>query len=152
MLPFGEGEVDSAARLEPERGAGVIGACRVEALDAERRLHVGVAGPPPLSWTASGTAELTAVLARLSAAAPALPGRPVRQSPSIADTSEPNASRGPVSRSSRSFDRSFASGLSRGVMETAGHGVDTAQLRLTASLCKLLILLEPASGLEPLTC
>ena len=63
---------------------------------------------------ASGTAELTAVLAKLSAAAPALPARPVRQSPPIADTSEPNASRGPVSRSSRSFDRPFASGLSPG--------------------------------------
>ena len=86
---------------------------------------------------------------RLSAPRPVAVGR---------DTSEPNGSRWPVSRNSRSGpgDRWFASGLSRGVTETraetAGHGVDTAQFRSSANLCKLLILLEPASGLEPLTC
>ena len=82
------------------------------------------------------------------------------------DTSEPNGSRWPVSRSSRSGlgaelrqvvcqrpvpGRDRDGGLKRRA-ETAGHGVDTAQLRLAACLCKLLILLEPASGLEPLTC
>ena len=32
------------------------------------------------------------------------------------------------------------------------HSADTAAIAYPTKLCKLLILLEPASGLEPLTC
>ena len=38
------------------------------------------------------------------------------------------------------------------VQETCPHSADTAATTYPAKPCKLLILLEPASGLEPLTC